>query len=252
MAETGCSTDRGARKLTACQLVVPDLEQDRVHVEGSEARHLLRSLRARCGDRIEGTDGRGMRAWLEVTSVSAAAAELKVAERQRSPMPRRRWWLATRASGSRFDWLVEKAVELGAWGLIPLHTRTAARAAREGRWDRLARAALGQCRGSWGLEIEAVTDLDPLLAGSVCRRPWQALIWADPGGQAAARLRAAEMPEGDLLLVVGPPEGFSDGQREILSRWPGERCISFGPRRLRAETAALAALVWVALEGENS
>lgn len=234
-----------------CQLVLADLEAERLRVAGAEGIHLVRSLRARVGDLYPATDGRGMRARLRVVEVDRAGAEVEVVARQSVPRPARRWWLATGAAGARFDWLVEKAVELGAWGVLPLG-RPAASPARRARWDRLARAALGQCLGSWLPEIREPGPLAGVLgAGGAGARGWAAVCVADRDGVPAAGVAPQSLPEGDLLLAVGPPEGFSPAEEALLRAAPGLLRLSLGPRRLRSETAALVGLSWAAL-GEGA
>lgn len=234
-----------------CQLVMDDLGGERIRLEGTEAKHLTRSLRARPGERFRATDGRGTWAWLELKRVDRRGADLEVRGRQWQAPPSKRWWLATRASGSRFDWLVEKAVELGAWGLVPLALEGGERRgdrARLARWTRLARAALGQCLGAWELQISPPRGLEEVLGGeSLGIGRWAAVVVADPEGDPAGSSPEQAAKEGDLLLVVGPPEGLEARDRAVLERTPDLRRIRLGHHRLRSETAALAGLVWACL-----
>jgi 16S rRNA (uracil1498-N3)-methyltransferase len=237
------------RELSFTQLVVEDLLPDSILVSGNEARHLLRSLRGRVGDRLLATDGRGVTAELEIVAADREGARLAVVTRTHHDPPARRWWLATRAAGARFDWLVEKAVELGAWGLLPLAAGDGD-ARRRDRWQRLADAALGQCRGAWAMSVVEARPLPEILAAPPAEG-WGAVVWADPAGEPAGLVDPSELPGGDLLLVVGPPEGFSAGLRAELERFPESRAIALGNRRLRSETAALAGLVWACCTGRN-
>lgn len=236
------------RELSFSQLVLPDVTADPLRVTGSEARHLLKSLRGRVGDRVRATDGCGHSAWLEIVELGRAGATLRVVGSECIGPPSQRWWLATRAAGPRFDWLVEKAVELGAWSLLPLAADSGSAPRRVERWQRLADAALGQCQAAWGLRVAAPRPLAEILQapdpGS-----WAGLVWADLAGIRAGEIQPGSLPDGDLLLVAGPPEGFSGSQRERLERFPGSICIALGERRLRSETAALAGLVWARCTG---
>lgn len=234
-----------------CQLVMDDLGGERIRLEGSEAKHLTKSLRARPGERFRATDGRGTWAWLELKRADRRGADLEVGRRQWEAPPAKRWWLATRASGSRFDWLVEKAVELGAWGLVPLALEGGERRgdrARLARWTRLARAALGQCLGAWELQISPPRGLEDVLGGeSLGIGRWAAVVAADPEGDPAESSPELSGKEGDFLLLVGPPEGLQTKDRAVLERAPDLRRIRLGGRRLRSETAAVAGLVWACL-----
>jgi 16S rRNA (uracil1498-N3)-methyltransferase len=238
---------RASRDEAVCQLVLPDLGADVVQVAGAEGKHLVRSLRAAPGESCWATDGRGTRARLEILEVGKGGAAARVAERQCVPQPQRRWWLAAAAAEGRFDWLVEKATELGAWGVAALE-RGGAAGRRVERWERLARAALGQCLGAYVPRIVGPVGLASLVAavpGS--KTPWAGICVADPGGEAAGELRAGSLAAGDQLLLVGPPEGFAAPELELLQGLKGLRVLRFGPLRLRSETAALAALVWARL-----
>jgi 16S rRNA (uracil1498-N3)-methyltransferase len=245
-------TDGGVeRNLSFSQLVLPDLESDLIALHGSEARHLLKSLRARPGDSVLATDGRGTKAWLRVVTADRTRAEVAVHERIRVARPQRRWWLATRAEGARFDWLIEKSVELGAWAVVPLARGAEAGPTRIDRLRRVADAALGQCMAAWGLRVEEARELGDLLESPGPGAEWSGVAWADPTGVAAATMDPLGFPAGDLLMVVGPPGGFSTDSLRRLRSTPGSRCISLGERRLRAETAALAALVWASWTGRG-
>src|SRR5262249_26101339 len=110
-----------ARRVGApSRIVVDDLGGTHVAIAGAEAEHLRQALRLRPGEHVTATDGRGTRATLEITGFHKHVVEARVIARREEPMPRRRLWLATAADGARFDWLVEKAVELGACGLLAL------------------------------------------------------------------------------------------------------------------------------------
>jgi 16S rRNA (uracil1498-N3)-methyltransferase len=229
--------------------VVGDLDAGIVRLEGAEGRHLVRSLRAQPGDTIPATDGRGGRGLLEVRRVRGPAAELEVLEMWREEVPWRRWWLGTGLSGPRGDWLVEKAVELGAWGLVAWGGGPDARTVR---WERLARAALGQSFGSWELRIRSSQGLEALLASCPGQsQPWQAVVVADPKGSPAGSRPASGFPEGDLLLLAGPPQGFGARDAAALRITPRITSLSLGPRRLRSETACLALLAWALLTDDR-
>jgi 16S rRNA (uracil1498-N3)-methyltransferase len=239
------SRERAERRDAPCQLVVEHLDGDRIRIPSAEARHWLGSLRARPGDRIPATDGKGARAVLELQVGAGRAVEARVDSRRQEAPPRERLWLSTRVPGSRFDWLVEKAAELGAWGVIALDEDGGRK--RIGRWQRVARAALGQSLGSWQLQIGNCGSLDSLLE-KVPDGPagWDAIYWADPGGT-PAWTEPRETSRAHVLLLAGPPEGFTEKEKKGLLEVRGCRRIALGPRRLRSETAALLLLAWASL-----
>jgi 16S rRNA (uracil1498-N3)-methyltransferase len=223
--------------------VVPELDGETLVLDAEATRHLRRSLRARPGDRIPVSDGRGTVAEAEVRGYRAARAEVRVGGRRRVAAPERRFWLAARAAAGRFDWLLEKAVELGAAGVWPLAGRPTPGPERRARWVRLVRAAGQQCLTAWLPDVAPASPLSHIVARAGAK-PWGVLVVADPEGKAAGEVRAGDLPAGDHLLVVGPPEGFTAAERALLAGAGNALRLAFGPRRLRAETAALAALVW--------
>jgi 16S rRNA (uracil1498-N3)-methyltransferase len=136
-----------------------------------------------------------------------------------------------------FDWAVEKATELGATAIVPvLSARVQGRLARprEGRWERIAAAAVAQCGRSRPPRIAAPVLLPAFLQGAEGLR-----LVADGG--------AAPLPQpmptggGGLTVLVGPEGGLTEGELRA-ARDAGFIPFGLGPRTLRAETAAVAAL----------
>ena len=147
-------------------------------------------------------------------------------------------WLAfAPVKRAQTDWLVEKATELGAAKLIPVMThRTIAERVKLERLDAIAIEAAEQCGRTRLPEIVEPVSLKPLLAD---RDPARRLYFADEvGGEEAT---GAFQP-GPALILIGPAGGFTEEERQLIRAAPNAVPISLGPRILRAETAALAAL----------
>ena len=224
------------------QVVLDSLADDSVRVEGDDARHLAKSLRLAVGDGFVATDGKGGVARLEALALDKKGIAARVVERAQVPPPALRVWLVADAEGGRGDWIVEKAVELGAHGFLPA---VAASAGRVERWRRVARAALKQSLGAFELRIEA--DPPALVhaqrtaarAGAAPARAFAAWIAHPEGGDPLAQ---PIVVQGDLYLVCGPPGGFAAAELAAWAALPGAVRIGLGPLRLRAETAALALL----------
>lgn len=141
------------------------------------------------------------------------------------------------------DWIVEKAVELGADRLLPVITRrTIAETVRLDRLTTIAREAAAQCERLDVPDIAAPAPLDSVLD----RWPkGQALYFADEHGG---------LPFGDVWsapvggapgLLVGPEGGFESWERAMLLEKAFVRAFSFGPRILRTETACVAGLALI-------
>ena len=144
----------------------------RVELAGPEAHYVARVCRARAGERLEATDGRGTRATLRLVEVRGVVAA-EVESVQREPASRPCWVLCGAPEGERSDWLVEKLAELGVLRFQPVDMARASwrrAAGRRGRWERLAVAALRQSRRT---HLMAIGDPLPLE---------QALGELSPGG----------------------------------------------------------------------
>lgn len=148
----------------------------------------------------------------------------------------------------RVDFLLEKATELGATALQPVLTeRSVVERVRLERYRAIAIEAAEQCGR---LDVPAVAEPMPL--GRLLDR-WptgRRLLWADT---AAGVAMAALPPAAADALLIGPEGGFSEAERALLARQPGAVALSLGPRILRAETAAAAALaLWQGRFAGNS
>ena len=137
-----------------------------------------------------------------------------------------------------FDWLVEKATELGATAIVPvLSERVQGRRhdARVERWQRIADAAVAQCGRSRPPRVEEPRSLATLLAAATGAR-----LLAD----AAAAPPVAVDTAAGVTLLVGPEGGLTDRER-AAAHAAGFVGVPLGPRTLRAETAAVALLAVV-------
>jgi 16S rRNA U1498 N3-methylase RsmE len=101
--------------------------------------------------------------------------------------------------------------------------------------------------------IKPAADLRELLAdGPGDGKPWTAVVWGEPAGTAALAIAPGRIPLGDVLLVIGPPQGFSERDRAALEAVARALPVSLAGRRLRSETAAVTALAWAALLDDHS
>lgn len=207
------------------------------------ARHLLKALRLEPGAPIVVFSGRGGE--FEATlagSARAPAARLEAfrAVERESPLATVLW--AGLSKGEKLDWVVQKATELGVGEIRPVHTARSVRrldpakaAKNRQRWHRIAAGACEQCGRNRVPAIAAVADLEAALAEPVAA----GLVLAEDG-EPDPGPPAAETP---LHLLVGP-EGGLTGAEVAAAEAAGFRRTALGPRTLRTETAALAALAW--------
>lgn len=147
---------------------------------------------------------------------------------------------------ARFDYMVQKAVEMGAGVLQPVLTRrTQAARVNAERMRANAVEAAEQCGILAVPEVRAPLGFDAILAAW---DPRSLMVFCDEDAEVAdpvAALRAVERGAGPVAVIVGPEGGFEEGERAALLALPRRLRLSLGPRILRADTAAVAALALV-------
>jgi 16S rRNA (uracil1498-N3)-methyltransferase len=156
------------------------------------------------------------------------------------------WLLFAPLKKARTDFLVEKATELGVARLVPVTTDfTNAERIRRDRLQAHAVEAAEQCGATYVPQVEELQTLSAALSA------WpegRALHWADEARAGPADTPAAAGP---AAILIGPEGGFSPDERARLAALPFVRPLALGPRILRAETAALAAItLWQATCGD--
>lgn len=221
-----------------------------VVLDADDAHH-LRVLRVPRGAELRAIDGDGRAFRVTLASIEKREARVRIEEQCDAPHePRASLWIVQAAlHTARMDWLVEKAAEVGVRGVVVLRSARSQRAAetpRIERWRRIARAATIQSLGARIPEIEAAASPDEALQMTRA----QALVLADSSGT-SIRSSPALDPARTTALIVGPEGGFADNER-IAWIEKGARPVSLGPRRLRAETAAIvaAAGLLAAIDGD--
>jgi 16S rRNA (uracil1498-N3)-methyltransferase len=204
-----------------------------LRLSSEESHYVARVCRARVGDLVRATDGRGLVAALRIIAVDRQVVAEVEAVRQHE---RRQevWMWCGAPEGQRGDWLVEKLAELGIAAWQPLQCeRGAWPVGREGRWRRLAISAMRQSRRPFLMETRTPLGL-PAAIGALPdgSARWFATQDGEPGWSPA--------PGGALAIgVVGPAGGFSPAEESSL-RTSGFRAIRLGEATLRCETAAVA------------
>jgi 16S rRNA (uracil1498-N3)-methyltransferase len=202
-------------------------------------------LRLGPGDQVELFDDRSG-AWLaEIAEAGKKRVTLTVRARlrEREAVPDL-WLLFAPIKRGRIDWLVEKATELGVARLMPVITRrTIVERLNLERLRAHAIEAAEQCERTALPELAEPRKLDAAL------RDWPAdrlLYFADEAGGEPF----APAP-GPAAILIGPEGGFTDEERAAIRALPQARPVTLGPRILRADTAALAAVaLWMAAAGD--
>lgn len=223
---------------------VPGLpESGAVLDPGPDARHYLeRVCRARAGETVTLTDGRGRVAVARVVRDGGRLA-LAVERVEDLPAPAPRVLLCGAPEGERADWMVEKLAELGVTSFVPVDTARARWDRFERRADRFERLALAALRQSLGAHRMEVLRPAPLGAACAALPPGGTRWLAEPSG---ARAEAATLAGPGWFGVVGPSAGLDEAERTSCIAC-GFVPISLADNRLRTETAALSvAALWAA------
>jgi 16S rRNA (uracil1498-N3)-methyltransferase len=227
---------------------VEAIERGHAQITGQDAHHLTRVLRVEAGQKFEISDNIQVHL-AEVETARKDLVSFRILERIDAAEPLIHTALfASLIKFERFEWLIEKATELGVSALTPVRAERsekgleAAALKRLSRWKRIAREASEQSRRARLPDIEAPIDLAEVLRSGRSDR-----CYALDEAEAPPILSA--FPEtrqaGDrVALLVGPEGGWTDREREAIAA-AGWTAVSLGGQILRAETAAIAALAIV-------
>lgn len=216
-----------------------------VPLEREQANHLLNVLRLKEGDSVVAFNGRDG-AWLCRISgagkKSAAIEPVSLAAPQTPPSDL--WFGFAPLKVGRLEYLVQKATEMGAGTIQPVITQfTQMRGLKPEKVEAYALEAAQQCEVLTVPVIAPEVALRPLIEGWRATQGLRRLILADEAAPSASPVEALRaLSDAPVGLLVGPEGGFSDGERELLLAQDFVLPISLGPRILRADTAAVAAL----------
>ena len=216
-------------------------------IDGDAANHIARVLRLQPGDALTLFDGRGGEHAARIEAIRKGAVIVEVQERsaaeRESPLS---LTLAQGVSrGERMDWVVQKATELGVTRIVPVLTeRTVVKLdakqseRRREHWQAIAVAACEQSGRNRVPDVVAPLGLPDFLTRSKATTQATRLLLSPTG---SLRVNDLKAPDGGLVVLIGPEGGLAEGeQRAALNA--GFLGVRLGPRVLRTETAAVAAL----------
>ena len=222
-----------------------------VVIDEGQAHYILHVMRAKIGDRISlfnGSDGE----WLAEVSETAKRSCTVICKIQIAPQTEvpDLWLVFAPVKKTPADYLTQKATELGVRLLQPIMTRrTIVTRVNTERMRANAIEAAEQSERVTVPDIREAVALDKLLADWPSERR---IVFCDEAGDARPiREALAEAPDGPWAVFTGPEGGFDPAERALLRTQAHVTAVSLGPRILRADTAALAALaIWQAVRGD--
>ena len=206
-------------------------EHGRAIIEGSDARHLARSLRAKVGEEIEVIDPDGHMLTVRLDHVSQARVEGEViSQRPHNPEPVARITIAiANLPAPALELVLSRCTEAGAHAFVVFQAdRSGGRGEKLERWSTICREAAMLARRLRVPEVSAASSADAAIGAE----DFPVVLERD----SPQRLADLKEPR-DLTLFVGPEGGWSQRELDL-----GETTASLGPRNLRAETAALVGL----------
>ena len=230
------------------------VESEEIVFVAEQAAQMARVLRLRPGEAVEIFDGAGATSAVTLTEVGTRRVVGRTGAVRQQP-----WPFALRPilglaliRPQRFEWAIEKAVELGVWAVQPLltartqHGGAGASTARQARWRAIAVEAPEQCGTAVVPDIRAPVALATALSLPVALRLLSHTAAEPPREGIAQALNATRPPAGsEVAVYIGPEGGFAP-EEVAAALAAGSRAVTLGPLTLRSETAALAALAALA------
>ncbi|QUS36634.1 16S rRNA (uracil(1498)-N(3))-methyltransferase [Falsirhodobacter algicola] len=215
----------------------------------AQAHYLFGVMRQAVGAPVTLFNGRDGAWQAEVVRAAKRGGTLACRE-QTAPLrlPPDLWLIFAPIKKARTDFIVEKAAEMGAARILPVATRfTNSERIRQDRLQAHAVEAAEQCGGTFVPEVADLAPLDRLLADWPQDRR---IMWCDET-LLSARAGLGQAGPGPWAILIGPEGGFSEAEQARLRAMPQVTPVSLGPRILRADTAAVAALtLWQSVLGD--
>ncbi|WP_171124305.1 MULTISPECIES: 16S rRNA (uracil(1498)-N(3))-methyltransferase [unclassified Ruegeria] len=212
-----------------------------VDLTREQAHYLFGVMRLAVGGHValfNGQDGE----WLAQVVQAGKRGGVLTCLKQSKPLqlPPDLWLLFAPIKKARTDFIVEKAAEMGAARILPVQTEfTNSERIRQDRLQAHAVEAAEQCGGTYVPQVADLQRLDRVLDSWPDGRQ---LMFCDEAEVGSALRLAANEKDQPWAILIGPEGGFSDRERSRLSGLPFAHVVSLGPRILRADTAAVAAL----------
>jgi 16S rRNA (uracil1498-N3)-methyltransferase len=231
------------------------IRDNRILIEGQEFRHAVQVMRLREGDRVRIIDGTGREYGARIESITGRTAFALIEEActNTSESSFSLTLYQSMIKIPRFEFILEKATELGVTGIVPLLTsRSSVKCEHPGdertkRWKKILQSAACQCGR---VIIPELSSPSPFAHALACRKGDLAILCCPEAS--GSSLKALAQETGNIKgidLFLGPEGGFSDHELN-LARSQGIHVLSLGARILRSETAAVVSIALVLHEFE--
>ena len=237
------------------------VEDGLIRITGSDVNHIKNVLRVRQGEKMLVSDGTGRDYLCQAEEIAGQEVTVRILETEEEgrELPSRIWLFQGLPKSDKMEFIIQKAVELGAAGIVPVSTRNTVvrldqkkEEAKVKRWQAIAESAAKQSKRSLVPRVSGIMTLKDAFdyvesqGFSVRLIPYE----HEAGMDGTKTELDAAGPGQDIAVFIGPEGGFDEREIELaLSK--GVRPISLGRRILRTETAGLALLsvLMMRLEG---
>ncbi len=222
----------------------------RIYLEGEDVNHIKNVLRMKPGEEVRISDGQGGRYLCCISGYAGGGAVLDIIGEleENTELPSQIWLFQGLPKGDKMDLIVQKAVELGVFSVVPFAARRSivkfddrkAKKKQE-RWQTIAKGAAGQSGRGRIPEIQPLKSFDEALRTAedldVILIPYE----LEEGMEQTAQVIENLMPGQSIGVFIGPEGGFEEAEVERAEHI-GARRITLGKRILRTETAGLTTL----------
>lgn len=233
----------------------------RIRIIGKDVNHIVHVLRMQPGEEISvsnGMDGKEYRCQIDSYTPEEVLCTLRFVKEEGVELPARIYLFQGLPKGDKMELIIQKAVELGVYEVIPVATKRAVvkldqkkAAARLVRWQRIAESAAKQSRRQIIPQIQGILSMEEAVdcaRGMDCKLiPYELAEGMDKTRELIGGIRKGLQ----VAVFIGPEGGFEDSEIE-MAKAAGILPITMGKRILRTETAGLAILSWIMyqLEGD--
>ena len=235
--------------------VEPEQIQDKeILIQGSDVNHIKNVLRMRVGEELavsNGVDGREYRCHIAALEEDTVRCELRFIKEEGTELPSRIYLLQGLPKADKMELIIQKAVELGAYQIVPVATHRSVvkldekkATAKVSRWQAIAEAAANQSKRGVIPQVQQVMNWEQAI-NHVKELPVKLIPYelAEDLGRTREVLENLE-PGQDIAVFIGPEGGFEE--REVASAMAaGVTPITLGRRILRTETAGMTVLSWL-------
>lgn len=226
------------------RVFAPDGPTDgQITLDRDEAHHLTRVRRVEIGKPVIAFDGQG-HVWFchladstKSTAVLEVQSEITASKELAAPAI----WVGTAVpKGDRFDWIIEKATELGVSHLVPLRCDRSVVDPRSTKLDRLRRSVIEACKQCGRNDLMTIDPPSSLTEFLASLAAGELGLIADQGGMSMTHLVHSSLSVNRVKVCVGPEGGWTSDERQLAQSY-GWKSVGLGPHILRIETAVVAA-----------